>query len=79
MVWGCFSTRGKPDFRFEKGSIGSVGYTSILADLLLPFTDAMYKERSRSQRDNASPHRAKHIFDFFITESVDLLEWNLRI
>lgn len=55
MFYGCFSARGKPDLVFVSDGIDGPKYPSILADTLLPFTDATYKGMSRFQQDK--PHR----------------------
>lgn len=53
MVWMCIYACGKPYLVFVSGGIDSPKHASILANTLIPFTDAAYMGMSRFQLDNA--------------------------
>lgn len=59
---------------FVSGGIDGPKHASILADTLLSVNDAAYKGMTRFRQDNASSHTSKHNKEFFIEETVTVME-----
>jgi transposase len=62
MVWGCIFGDKLDPIGFIDGTINTQVYIDILADIFLPFIDALNADGITDiifQQDNATPHTAK--------------------
>ena len=62
LIWGCFVGKNLGPIAFIDGTVNTQVYIDILADVFLPFIDALNADDITDivfQQDNAHPHVAK--------------------
>lgn len=78
MVWAGISWRGKTELVFVSCKINSVKYCDMLEDHFLPFRDEYYPNGCIFQQDGAPAHTANHTKEFFVDNTVTVLDWPAR-
>jgi len=64
MIWGCFVSDKLGPIAFIDGTINTQVHIDVLADIFLPFIDALSADGITDivfQQDNATPHTAKRM------------------
>ena len=78
MVWGCIGYGSRSLLVFIRGSVTSQRYVEdVVEPHLLPFLKAQHG--LVFQQNNARPHIARNILNFFEKSEVELLPWVLDL
>lgn len=77
--WGCLSASGFGCCRTMDTTMNSDRYLETLQNYLIPsialFTNGIHVDRLVFQQDNAPPHKAHIIRDWFETQSFSVVSW----
>ena len=73
-VWGAFHNSAKSPLVLPDGYLTAVFYRGILQNTLVPFARHYFGDNYRYQDDNATPHRARVVFDFLQQGNVTKME-----
>ena len=73
-VWGAFHNSAKSPLVLPDGYLTGVLYRGILQNTLVSFARHYFGDNYRYQDDNATPHRARVIFDFLLQGNVTKME-----
>jgi hypothetical protein len=73
MFWGCFSRRANP-LTVVEGRIDSQKYLKLVQEVVMPEIEASDVELIFMQ-DNARPHTARVITDYYHENNVQMLDW----
>jgi hypothetical protein len=74
MTGGCFSRHSKGPFTVIEGKIDGPKYLKLVQDLVLPEIEASEVDLIFMQ-DNARPHTAKVVRDYYHENNVQMLDW----
>lgn len=75
MIFGYINVHGLLSIKFIDGTIDSEKYLSILNDEVIPDICQNFGDDFIWQQDNARPHTAKKITNYFINNNVKVLPW----
>ena len=76
MVWGGISVRSRTDLVVIDGNLTGQRYINeVLQPVVLPF---LHQHQCQYQDDNARPHRARIVQDFFRQNNVVRIDWPAR-
>ena len=75
MVWGGISAMGKTSLAVIDGSVNAPRYVELLEDYLLPFALGEHDDAYVFMQDNAGPHRAHLVKDWFKHAEVEVMDW----
>lgn len=72
MVWGAFSRDGQLELKFLRGTQASKDYVATLQSHLLPKFESRWQI---FQQDNAAIHTSRITKQWFIDNSIEVLDW----
>lgn len=78
MVYGLIGSDGFFKLIRVDGSINGEKYLSLMRDTILPMLRDRYNQDFVYQQDNARPHVAKKVLNFFEESNVKVLSWPSR-
>ena len=78
MIWGCLSANVNPKLAQIEWTLGSMGYCTLLENILLQFAEDKYPEGCIFQQDNSQIHTSNHTKQLFSDMKIDTKNWPAR-